>query len=172
MLAPKGTIAGDPERDDDVGPEEGDVASGVQDGRTQGVVMAQSSIGLSVVVETVATALNARCRWGLYLREFEEQPDGSRAAVWHRDPQDLTVAVPLTEGEFGPIPVNGEGVVLRGRATRADKGPWLVTVFLTNDCLTVFFPVIFHMFFGFHMCGYFFLCLPCCTSYRSHYNKT
>lgn len=133
MLAPKGTIAGDPERDDDVGPEEGDVGSGVQDGRTQGMVMAQSSIGLSVVVEASASTLSARCQWGWYQREFEEQPDGSRAGVWHREPQDLTVAVPLSEGEFGPIPVNGEGVVLRGRATRSEKGPWLVTVFLTNE---------------------------------------
>jgi hypothetical protein len=134
MLAPKGTVAGDPERDDDVGPEEGDdAAGGVQDGRAPGIVMAQSSMGLSVVVNGSVDRLDARCRWGQYLREFEDQDDGSRASVWVRHRQDLTVELPLREGEFGPIPANGEGVVLRGRATRSPQGPWLVTVFLSNE---------------------------------------
>ena len=37
------------------------------------------------------------------------------------------------DGEFGPLPVNGEGIVLRGRVTRSEVGPWLVTVFLSNE---------------------------------------
>src|SRR4051794_7096575 len=58
MLAPKGTIAGDPERDDDVGPEEGDDAgNGIQDGRAPGLVMAPSSMGLSVVFDSSVDAL-------------------------------------------------------------------------------------------------------------------
>jgi hypothetical protein len=134
MLAPKGTVAGDPERDDDVGPEEGDEAGGgIQDGRVPGLVMARSSMGLSVVVDESVDRLVARCRWGQYLREFEEQDDGSRASVWVRHPQDISVELPLVEGELGPVPVNAEGVVLRGRMTRSEKGPWLVTVFLSNE---------------------------------------
>ena len=89
MLAPKGTVAADPERDDDVGPEEGDdTGGGVQDGRIPRMVMAQSSMGLSVVVDGAVNRLVARCRWGQYLREFEDQDDGSRAAVWVRHPQE------------------------------------------------------------------------------------
>src|SRR5262245_40537615 len=62
MLAPKGTIASDPERDDDVGPEEGDDhTGGVQDGRVAEMVMAQSSIGLSAVVDATFSSLVARC---------------------------------------------------------------------------------------------------------------
>ena len=133
MLAPKGTVAGDPERDDDVGPEEGDDPGGVQDGRAPGLVMAQSSMGLSVVVDPSVDKLVARCQWGQYLREFEDHDDGSRASVWVRHPQDYKVDVQLAEGEFGPLSVNAEGVVLRGRVTRSERGPWLVTVFLSND---------------------------------------
>lgn len=130
MLAPRGTVAGDPERDDDAGPEDGD---DVEDRRAAGLVLAQSSIGLSVVVDCRCATLTARCRWGRYVRVFEEQPDGSRASVWQREPQDVDVPLPLLEGEWGPLPVNGEGVVLRGRVTRSPQGAWLVTAFLANE---------------------------------------
>ncbi len=134
MLAPKGTIASDPERDDDVGPEEGDEATGgVQDGRVPEMVMAQSSIGLSVVVDQAVSSVVARCEWGRYIKVIEPQEDGSRASVWRREPQSFEIPIPLVDGDFPPIPVNGEGVVLRGRATRSDRGPWLVTVFLSNE---------------------------------------
>ena len=134
MLAPKGTVATDPERDDDVGPEEGDGPSGgVQDGRVPGLVMAQSSMGLSVVVDGSVDRLVARCCWGQYLRELQDQEDGSRATVWVRHPQEFVLDLALADGEIGPVAVNGEGVVLRGRITRSDKGPWLVTVFMSNE---------------------------------------
>ena len=134
MLAPKGSVASDPERDDDVGPEEGDdVGGGVQDGRSPRLVMAQSSMGLSVVVDGAADELVAHCRWGQYLRAFENQDDGSRAGVWVRHPREASIAFPLTDGEFGPLPVNQEGVVLRGRVTRSGGDPCLVTVFLSNE---------------------------------------
>ena len=134
MLAPKGTVAADPERNDDVGPEEGDVAGGgVQDGRSPRLVMAQSSMGLSVVVDGSVDRLVAHCRWGQYLKEFENHDDGSRAAVWVRYPRTADIVLSLAEGEFGPLPVNGEGVMLRGRVTRSDDGPWLVTAFLSNE---------------------------------------
>ena len=134
MLAPRGTVAADPERDDDVGPEEGDdTGAGLQDGRTPRMVMAQSSMGLSVVVDGAVDRLVARCGWGQYLREFENQDDGSRAPVWVRRPQEIDVVVPLADGEFGPLPVNGAGIVLRGRVSRSEVGPWLVTVFLSNE---------------------------------------
>ena len=134
MLATRGTVAAEPERDDEAGPEEGDDgANGIQDGRSPRLVMAQSSMGLSVVVDGSVDQLTARCRWGQYLREFHDQGDGSRASVWVRHPQDVSVVVPLAAGDFGPLPVNTEGVVLRGRVTQSDAGPWLVTVFLSNE---------------------------------------
>ena len=134
LLAPRGTVAADPERDDDVGPEEGDdTGGGVTDGRISSLVMARSSMGLSVVVDGTVDRLVVRCRWGQYLREFEDQPDGSRAPVWVRYPREADVVVAVVGGEFGPLPVNGEGVVLRGRVTRSGVGPWLVTVFLSNE---------------------------------------
>ena len=135
MLAPKGTVAVDPERDDDIGPEEGDdaTAGGVQDGRSPRLVMAQSSMGLSAVVAASVDRLTARCRWGQYSRDFSTQDDGSRAAVWVRRPQQVDVDLDLQDGEFGPLAVNQEGIVLRGRVTRSEEGPWLVTVFLANE---------------------------------------
>ncbi len=134
MLATRGTVAADPERDDEAGPEEGDDGGdGTQDDRSPRLVMAQSSMGLSVVVDRSVDQLVARCRWGQYLREFHDQDDGSRASVWVRHPHDVSVVVPLVAGDFGPLPVNGEGVVLRGRMTRSDTGPWLVTVFVSNE---------------------------------------
>ena len=136
MLAPQGTVAVDPERDDDVGPEEDDdpASGGIQDGRSPRPVLAQSSMGLSVVVDGSVDRLTARCSWGQYKRAFEEHDDGSRAGVWVRSPQHFDVVLALEEGEFTPVPVNGEGVVLRGRCARAPDGDsWLVTVFLSNE---------------------------------------
>ena len=117
MLAPQGTVAVDPGRDDDIGPEEGDDAAsgGIQDGRSARPVLAQSSIGLSVVVDGPVDRLIARCSWGQYDREFEDQGDGSRASVWVRTPRQVEVELALGGSEFGPLPVDGEGIVLRGR---------------------------------------------------------
>ena len=95
--------------------------------------MAQSSMGLSVVVDGSVDRLVAHCRWGQYLKEFENHDDGSRAAVWVRYPRSADIVLSLAEGEFGPLPVNGEGVMLRGRVSRSDDGPWLVTAFLSNE---------------------------------------
>ena len=132
MLAPKGTVAADPERDDDVGPEEGDATGGgVQDGRIPRMVMAQSSMGLSVVVDGAVDRLVALCRWGEYL--LEDQDDGSGARVWVRHAQQVSVVVSLEAGEFGPLLVNRKGIVLWGRVTRSELGPWLVSVFLSNE---------------------------------------
>lgn len=135
MLAPKGTVAVDPERDDDVGPEEGDDANtgGIQDGRSPRMVLAQSSMGLSVTVDASVESLVARCRWGQYDREFRQHDDGTRSSVWVRRPEQVDADVVLAEGEFGPLDVDGEGIVLRGRASRAAGGVWLVTVFVSNE---------------------------------------
>ena len=135
MLAPKGTVAVDPERDDDVGPEEGDDTNigGVQDGRSPRMVLAQSSMGLSVVVDASVESLVARCCWGQYDKESRQHDDGSRSSVWVRRPVQIDVTVALAEGEFGPVDVDGEGVVLRGRATRSSGGLWLVTAFVSNE---------------------------------------
>ena len=135
MLAPKGTVAVDPERDDDVGPEEGDDTNsgGVQDGRSPRMVLAQSSMGLSVVVDASVESLVARCCWGQYDKESRQHDDGSRSAVWVRRPVQLDVTVELAEGEFAALDVDGEGVVLRGRASRSSGELWLATVFLSNE---------------------------------------
>ena len=136
MLAPQGTVAVDPDRDDDIGPEEGDDAAsgGIQDGRSPRPVLAQSSMGLSFVVDGSVNRLIVRCSWGQYDREFEDQDDGSRASVWVRTPREVDVDLALENDEFGPLPVNGEGIMLRGRSTRSPDGDsWVVTVFLSNE---------------------------------------
>ena len=136
MLAPQGTVAVDPERDDDVGPEEGDDAAsgGIQDGRSPRPVLAQSSMGLSAVVDGSVNRLTARCSWGQYDREFENQEDGSRASVWVRTQRHVEVDLALDGSEFGPLLVNDEGIVLRGRSMRSPDGEsWVVTVFLSNE---------------------------------------
>ena len=136
MLAPQGTVAADPGRDDDIGPEEGDDAAsgGIQDGRSARPVLAQSSIGLSAVVDGPVDRLIARCSWGQYDRKFEDQGDGSRASVWVRTPRQVEVELALGGSEFGPLPVDGEGIVLRGRSMRSPEGDsWVVTVFLSNE---------------------------------------
>lgn len=133
LLAPKGTVAGDPERDDDAGPEDGDPGGRPGDDRLAARTLSQSSMGMTVVVDAAVGELSARCRWGRYTRHFEEHDDGSRAAVWLRDQQDVPVRLPLVAGDVGPLPVNDEGVVLRGRMTRSAAGPWFVTVFLANE---------------------------------------
>ena len=96
---PQGTVAVDPDRDDDIGPEEGDDAAsgGIQDGRSPRPVLAQSSMGLSFVVDGSVNRLIARCSWGQYDREFEDQDDGSRASVWVRTPREVDVDLALDE---------------------------------------------------------------------------
>ena len=136
MLTPQGTVAVDPERDDDVGPEEGDDAAsgGIQDGRNPRPVLAQSSMGLSAVVDGSVNRLTVRCRWGQYDREFEDQDDGSRASVWVRTPRQVEVDLALDGSEFRPLLVNDEGIVLQGRSMRSPDGEsWVVTVFLSNE---------------------------------------
>lgn len=133
MLAPAGTNANnDPERNDDIGQEDGSPDTGLQDGRIAQPMLWPSSIGLTTVVQSDATELVARCRWGRYSRQFEDQPDGSRASVWQRQPQDYSVPIKISEGLIEPVDVNGEGVMLRGRA-RMESDCWLVTVFLSNE---------------------------------------
>ena len=133
MLAPAGTNANnDPERNDDIGQEDGHPNPGLQDGRIAQPMLWPSSIGLTTVVQSDATELVARCRWGRYGRQFEDHPDGSRASVWQRWPQDYSIPIKVSEGLIKPIDVNGEGVMLRGRA-RMEFDCWLVTVFLSNE---------------------------------------
>ena len=133
MLAPKGTIASDPERDDGTGPEDNeDTAAG--DERVPRAAPARSSVGLTAVVDPTVAVLTARCRWGQYTKEHRTQPDGARAAVWAREPRQVDIEVPLREGELGPLPVDGDGIIVRGRAARsAEDGCWLVSVFVSNE---------------------------------------
>ena len=133
-LAPAGTVARDPERTDDPGTGDEDPARGSHDGQVAQRVLAQSSMGLTAVVPADTDELVARCRWGSYSRQDEPHPDGSNARVWQRRQIDLTVAIPIREGDIDPLPVNDEGVVVRGRATRAKTGSLLLaTVFLCNE---------------------------------------
>ncbi len=132
-LAPKGAVAGNAERRDEASQEDYEGEPPIEGDRVAQRVLAQSSIGLTAVVEADTRVLLARCRWGRYTRRFEDHPDGSRAAVWQREPQDVTVPVEVQEGEFGPLAVNGDGVVLRGRITAAGSGAWLISAFLVNE---------------------------------------
>ena len=134
MLAPKGTVAADPERDDDVGPRRATTPEAAS--RTA------ASPGWSWPSRRWV------CPWSSTARSTGRSPaaDGASTCGSSRikttapgrrygfaTPKRSASSCRSRGGEFGPLPVNGEGIVLRGRVTRSEVGPWLVTVFLSNE---------------------------------------
>ena len=136
MLTPQGTVAVDPDRDDDVGQRK----------------------ATTPAAEAYRTAAaHDRCwhsrRWGYLSSSSDLSPTSPPAAVGgsttgnsrttttapgrasgFRTPRQVDVDLLLANDEFGPLPVNDEGIVLRGRSTRSPGGDsWVVTVFLSNE---------------------------------------
>ncbi|MBB6172989.1 hypothetical protein HNR23_003049 [Nocardiopsis mwathae] len=97
-----------------------------------------SAYGLTAAVDPDVGELRARASWGRYV---QQQASGAGAAsdprskerVYRREPGTGEVAIPLTDGAFGPLPLDPEQprVCVRGRV-RTHKKDKLVTVFLVN----------------------------------------
>jgi hypothetical protein len=137
MLAPRGTVAIDAERNDDAGVGgDGRLAdAGAFTDQTAQPVRAPSSIGMSFGVTESVAELDVACAWGRYVKERPTSEDEATAkyGVWQRYPTGGTVKVTLVEGEIGPISVTSEhpDVVVQGRCRRRAE-TWFVSLFLVN----------------------------------------
>lgn len=100
--------------------------------------MLPSSIGMSFVVDPVATAVLIKTEWGRYSRmqsDIQKRKDGSLATSWKRQhingkPQLIL----LRDGMIKPVSPWPDQplVVIQGRIRKTRDG-WIVTVFLVNQ---------------------------------------
>lgn len=137
-LAPKDIHLG-AEQDEDLGggDDDQDVPE-VDAARTQSLV--PSSVGMTFCISGDVESLELEATWGRYERGPSEtavnEKTGNPMRAWLRIPSGGKVALPLTEGLFGPVAPdpNCPQVVLQA-AVRAklDNGDRLVTVFLLNE---------------------------------------
>lgn len=150
MLAPEGTVALDPERDEDENP---DVDLGAaeadesDDPGTGKVSLFPSSLGLSFAVEPGTTQLEVVAEWGEYDRVDNPTPEDERPEwqrnvklVWKREQREESATIDLPSGD-GPLPVETFGskigvvsgvVEISGRCETGPHGHRLVTLFLRN----------------------------------------
>lgn len=138
MLAPMGTIV-DPGRNDGDDLQDGDEGGAPgPDDRPSKVVLFPSSVGLTAAVDLMCVSLEVSASWGRYEKIDNPDPTAVREyeRLWQRHPSGGTVAVPLVEGDIGPIASDPDHpeVVIRGRC-RATPSCWLVTLFLVNEQL-------------------------------------
>jgi hypothetical protein len=100
--------------------------------------MLPSSMGLSFVVDSDATAILVKTEWGRYSRfqsDIQKRKDGSPATAWkrrHIDGQPYLIS--LRNGmikSISPCP-DQPLVALQGRMRKTRDG-WIVTVFLVNQ---------------------------------------
>lgn len=139
MLAPRGTVAVDAARADELGVDGDDAPEGSDrdDAENAAPKLFASSVGLTATVPDVVTELRVTAAWGRYLKTtVERETEGGIESqrVWKRQQVSGSIAIPLAEGLFGPeSPVAEQPeVIVRGRITHAD-GHRMVTVFLVND---------------------------------------
>ncbi|MGE3834538.1 MAG: DISARM system helicase DrmA [Acidimicrobiia bacterium] len=94
-----------------------------------------SSLGFTFGVDGACKELVLEASWGRYERVHTEteDEDGKTRRVWRRTPAGGSLALPLSEGDFGPLvpDSNQPEVVVRGRVRR-NGGLWIVTAFLVN----------------------------------------
>lgn len=143
MLAPKGTVAVDEERNDDEAVPEPDVP-GTEGGDLLERAAAKpsffpSSLGMSFVVDDGCDSLRVTARWGRYRKEYDEGEEGRRIPMWQREPVAVSLTVECADGPIDPRPVSPEypAVVLRGRVRRpVAGGKRMVTLFLVNEQTT------------------------------------
>ena len=140
MLAPKGTIV-DPNRgDDDDLPGDDEGGAPGREGQPAKVVLFPSSIGFTAAVEASCSSLTVSASWGRYEKIPNPDPTatGAYSRLWQRHPAGGSLAMPLVEGDVGPLvpdPSQPE-VVVRGRCRRTSNC-WLVTLFLVNEQMPV-----------------------------------
>ena len=158
VLAPRGTLAADPERQDDARAEQSDGEEALPDAPASPAALFPASKGLSFVVPRGTSRLLVTGAWGHYTREeVEAAPDepagreDSAASpppaaavgrgtvrVWQRRPAGGSAVLELPEdgGDIEALPLDPEvpEVVVSGRATARD-GHLLVSLFLVNEQL-------------------------------------
>lgn len=149
MLAPEGSVAIDPDRDDDENPDSdlGAVEADQSDDPGTGKVsLFPSSLGLSFAVLPETTELKVVASWGEYDRVDNPTPEDERVdwqrnikRVWQRAQREESFMIALRED--GPLKPTAslcsigqiEGVVeVSGRCETGPNGHRLVTLFLRN----------------------------------------
>lgn len=156
MLAPKGTLAADPERQDDARVEQTDGEEAMPEAPASPAALLPASKGLSFSVARDAGRLLVTASWGQYTREEADaartdpeqndkaqSPDAPAAAVgkgtvrvWQRQPAGGSVSLdlPIEGGDVGPVVFDSQvpEVVVTGRVTA--RGDYLlVSLFLVNE---------------------------------------
>lgn len=150
MLAPEGTVAIDPDRDDDENPdvELGDGEVGPSDDPATGLIsLFPASMGVSFATLPDVASLRVVVEWGEYERvdnpmPEEERPDWQSGInrVWERNPRhhEVNVSLPVEGGPLEahlfepPSPAVAGAVELSGRCEIGPEGHRLVTLFLRN----------------------------------------
>jgi hypothetical protein len=139
VIAPKGTVAADPERQDDPGINGDDEPGEFSDLSAAGPTLFASSIGLTFVLPLGTKEIQVTAAWGLYLKEKAERgtaQDGKRGqgTQWQRYPAGGSVIVPIADGMLGPFSPDAKqpAVRIRGRARQTPRAI-LVSLFLVNE---------------------------------------
>ncbi len=142
MLAPKETIALDPERSERTSSAAGiaDTSDDTPSDDAEGpavVHLFPSTLGLSFTTVSDCPPLEVTASWGHYVKEPSEAagaPAGADERVWRRHRREGAVTITLSEGDIDPlVPVKDQpAVFIRGKAVR-HRGGWLVSLFLVND---------------------------------------
>ena len=138
MLAPKGTVAVDPERDDDEAEHDdaGFSEDPIEGRKAAKTVLHPSSMGMSFAVEGAVDRLAVTAAWGHYRKDVEVVDDesGETKPVWRREQVEHHVEVALTDGALmtSELPAAKGEALVEGRARKHTTGFWLVTLFLTN----------------------------------------
>ena len=138
MLAPKGTVAVDPERDDDEAEHDdaGLSEDPIEGRRAAKSALHPSSMGMSFAVEGEVDRLAVTATWGHYRKDVAvvDEETGETKPVWRREPVVHHAEVTLTPGALTtrPLPAAKGEVLVEGSARKHTTGFWLVTLFLTN----------------------------------------
>ncbi len=139
MLAPTGTVAAGPERQDDPG-SDSDAEAGESDPMAAATALFQSSIGMSFAVLPETAGLTVTAAWGRYVKEKGPEPgaegagaEDHRGTHWQRYPMEDSKLITLADGPVEPFWVVEEqpDVVVKGRCKRTPNA-WLIDLFLVN----------------------------------------
>lgn len=131
LIAPQGTVASGPERQDDPGTDT-DADVGESDPMAATTAFFSSSIGMSFAVAADVSEIKVLAAWGQYLKERNEEGDGG--TQWQRYPKSGDFILTLADGPVTPqAPVDDQAdVVVLGRCKRAGNC-WLIDLFLVNQ---------------------------------------
>lgn len=140
MIAPVGTVAAGPERQDDPG-SDSDSEAGESDPLAAAPSLFASSIGISFAVLPETTELKVSAAWGHYLKERGPEPgaegsDGGhgKGTHWQRYPVEDSQFLTVADGPIEPFLVVADQpeVVIKGRCKKTTNA-WLIDLFLVNE---------------------------------------